>query len=98
MDSPGLGSTAAGGCGKEIPCPFTSEKKDPMSPYLFLLVADVLQMMIKTDGGVRNPLDATTTCPVLQYADDTLIQLRGGLSDVTRLKLLLDQFSVATGL
>jgi hypothetical protein len=50
-----------------------------MSPYLFLLVADVLQALIKHDNSVHNPLDSTSTCPVLQYAQDTLILLQGGL-------------------
>jgi hypothetical protein len=68
-----------------------------MSPYFFLLVADVLQTLIKTDGQVRHPL-ADSPCTVLQYADDTLILLRGELKDVERLKLLLDLFSAATGL
>lgn len=61
-----------------------------MSPYLFLLVADVLQTLIKQDGGVRHLLVSDTPCPVLQYADDTLILLRGDVVDVCRLKLLLD--------
>ena len=69
-----------------------------MSPYLFLLVADVLQTLIKQDGGVRHLLVADMPCPVLQYADDTLILLRGKVVDVCRLKLLLDQFSDAPGL
>jgi len=69
-----------------------------MSLYLFLLVADVLQTLIKQDGGVRHPLVADMPCPVLQYADDTLILLRGKVVDVCRLKLLLDQFSDAPGL
>jgi hypothetical protein len=68
-----------------------------MSPYLFLLVADVLQTLIQTDGQVRHPL-ADSPCTVLQYADDTLILLRGELQDVERLKLLLDLSSTATGL
>jgi hypothetical protein len=69
-----------------------------MSPYLFLLVADVLQKMVKQDGGVRHPLMETASCAVLQYADDTLILLRGELSDVLRLRELLDSFSNATRL
>jgi len=69
-----------------------------MSPYLFLLVADVLQALIKQASSVRNPLDPRCPCPVLQYADDTLILLRGELSDVRNLKVILDQSSAATGL
>jgi len=69
-----------------------------MSPYLFLLVADVLQTLIKADAGVRHPIIEDGTCAVLQYADDTLIVCRGGVADVTRLRVLLDQFADATGL
>jgi hypothetical protein len=69
-----------------------------MSPYLFLLVADVLQIMIKRDGGVRHPLMENTPCSVLQYSDDKLILLRGELGDVLRLRELLDSFSKAIGL
>lgn len=47
-----------------------------MSPYLFLLVADVLQTLIKTDGQARHPL-VDSPCPILQYTDDTLILLQG---------------------
>jgi len=38
------------------------------------------------------------SCPVLQYADDTLIVLKAAPGDVIRLKNLLDQFATATGL
>ena len=37
-------------------------------------------------------------CPVLQYADDTIILVRAETGDVARLKQLLDMFSSATGL
>jgi len=47
---------------------------------------------------VHNPLDSSSSCPILQYADDTLILLRGELGKVTQLKMLLDQFSTAIGL
>ena len=69
-----------------------------MSPYLFLLVADVLQTLIRKSNTVHNPLDHSSPCLVLQYADDTLILLRGDLDEVKQLKHLLDQFSEATGL
>lgn len=58
----------------------------------------MLQTLIKKDGGVRHPIDAACACPILHYADDTLILLRGELQDVQRLKQLLDLFSNATGL
>ncbi|XP_034601355.1 uncharacterized protein [Setaria viridis] len=38
------------------------------------------------------------SCPLLQYAEDTLILLRADLEDVAILRTLLDQFSKATGL
>ncbi|WVZ95838.1 hypothetical protein U9M48_041552 [Paspalum notatum var. saurae] len=69
-----------------------------MSPYLFLLVADVLQALIKWDGSVRHPIDHDLGCCVLQYADDTLVVMRGSEDDAARLRTLLDQFSNATSL
>ncbi|WVZ92388.1 hypothetical protein U9M48_038459 [Paspalum notatum var. saurae] len=71
---------------------------DPMSPYLFLLVADVLQVLIKNDTAIRHPVNPQLPCSVLQYADDTLIVMRGDTLGVAQLKGLLDQFSLATGL
>jgi len=87
------------GCpGPWISCRRGLRQGDPMSPYLFLLVADVLQTLIRKSNTVHNPLDHSSPCPVLQYADDTLILLRGDLDEVKQLKHLLDQFSEATGL
>ena len=68
-----------------------------LSPYLFLLVADVLQKPIKADGGIRHPL-MEGPCPVLQYAVDTIILVRGESEDAARPKQTLDMFSAATGL
>lgn len=49
---------------------------DPLSLYLFILVADVLQRLIKQAGNngiISHPLDIQGSQPILQYADDTLI-------------------------
>ncbi|WVZ78492.1 hypothetical protein U9M48_026195, partial [Paspalum notatum var. saurae] len=49
------------------------------------------------DEGVRRPI-TDGPCPVLQYADDTLVIVRGDSSNVSRLEILLDSFADATGL
>jgi len=86
------------GCpGNWIRCKRGLRQGDALSPYLFLLVADVLQRLIKTDNGIRHPV-CDGPCPVLQYADDTLLLLRADVADVTRLKAVLDSFAMATGL
>lgn len=47
---------------------------------------------------VRHLLSSGQPCPVLQYADDTLIVIRGVQDNVQRLKMILDDFAAATGL
>ncbi|CAO2185858.1 unnamed protein product [Urochloa humidicola] len=84
--------------GPWFPCKRGLRQGDPLSPYLFLLVADVLQQMIKQVSGIRHPVSPELPCPVLQYADDTLILLRADHGDLQQLKEVLDSFSAATGL
>lgn len=85
------------------PSPWISCKRglrqgDPLSPYLFLIVANVLQTLIKAEGNrIRHPL-TNQACPVLQYADDTLLVVRAESSDVSHLKMCLDHCAQATGL
>ncbi|XP_040257991.1 uncharacterized protein [Aegilops tauschii subsp. strangulata] len=71
---------------------------DPVSPCLFLLVANVLQRMIRADGAPRHPLCEGAPPVVLQYADDTLIIMRASPDGATRLRVILDLFATATGL
>lgn len=50
------------------------------------------------DSALEHPLLPRAPCPVLQYADDTLILVKGDMRAVQRLKQVLDSFSAATGL
>ncbi|GJM98521.1 hypothetical protein PR202_ga15544 [Eleusine coracana subsp. coracana] len=87
------------GCpGPWFSCKRGLRQDDLLSSYLFIIVADVLQALIKADGAFRHPLAADQSCPVLQYADDTLILLLADIEQVSCLKRLLDLFSEATGL
>jgi hypothetical protein len=71
---------------------------DPLSPYIFLIVADMLQQMVKQNGNIRHPAADGLPCPVLQYADDTLLLIKADVADVHALKGVLDLFSSLTGL
>jgi hypothetical protein len=74
---------------------------DPLSPLLFIVVVDILQQAIKQsalNGLLRHPILEDQPCPVLQYADDTLIVLQGDVQQARILKEILDSFAISTGL
>jgi hypothetical protein len=89
-----------------IPGPWIQIKRgirqgDPLSPLLFLVIADILQKVIQhfsSEGQLKHPLVADQTCPVIQYADDTLILIQGCPPQARLLKEILDAFSMTTGL
>jgi hypothetical protein len=63
-----------------------------------MYVAEALQKLIRAAVvEIVHPVDGNTSCAVLQYADDTLLMLRGE-PGVSRLKVFLDQFVTATRL
>jgi hypothetical protein len=87
------------GCpGPWIGCQWGLQQGGPISPYLFILVADLLQVLIRKSQLVRHPIVERAGCPVLQYADDTLLLVKGELEDIQILRMILDQFASATGL
>jgi hypothetical protein len=74
---------------------------DPLSPYLYILVADVLRQMIRKaydDGLLIHPIENGAPLPVLQYADDTLLILHVSIQQATFAKSILDAFAMFTGL
>lgn len=84
--------------GRWMKCRQGLRQGDPISPYLFLIVADVLPALIRNDGSIKHPIAVDLPCPELQYADDTLILLPADAAQVRRLRQLLDDFADATGL
>jgi hypothetical protein len=87
------------GCpGPWINCKRGLRQGDPLSPYLFLLVAETLQRLITKANEIRHPTEDSLPCAVLQYADDTLIVFRAETSAAVKLKEILDQFAAMSGL
>ncbi|XP_020267043.1 uncharacterized protein LOC109842598 [Asparagus officinalis] len=76
---------------------------DPLSPLLFLLVADVLSQMLRCSAAsgdlsnlnLRGNLNSIRT---IQFADDTIIFSRANPSDMVTLKTILSIFASISGL
>ena len=72
-----------------------------MSPYLFVLVMQVLSSMFKK-AECNNELDPFSCGEIsvshIIFADDLMVFLRADKRNARRLKLLLDEFSSLSGL
>ncbi|WVZ86073.1 hypothetical protein U9M48_032914 [Paspalum notatum var. saurae] len=87
--------------GPWITCRNGLRQGDPISPYLFIIVADVLRQLLHHRGTslhLCHPLLPGEPCPVLQYADDTIIFLQASSEAMASVKSVLDDFARATGL
>ncbi|WOL04009.1 mitochondrial protein [Canna indica] len=75
---------------------------DPLSPYLFLLIADVFVRMMKSAAqqnliqGVR--MNEEMNISSLEFADDFMVFTRGDDDDLLNLKILLFGYELMTGL
>ena len=76
---------------------------DPLSLLLFVLAADFLQSLInkgKDTGLLKSPifLQATSDFPIIQYADETLINIEGDARQLFFLESVLNIFLESSGL
>jgi len=75
---------------------------DPLSPYLFILVANVLSLMMKKvvgQGRVKG-IKLNNNCPTLShllFADDSIFFLDGKVKECQNLATVLNQYCMATG-
>jgi hypothetical protein len=76
---------------------------DPLSPLLFVLADDVLQSLVNealNNGLLTRPLSlqCSSSFPILQYADGTLIILQADVQQLRHLQYLLQVFGDISGL
>lgn len=89
--------------GKVFHCRRGVRQEDPLSPLLFVLAADYLQTILnyaRSAGLLSLPLPLLNDedFPILQYADDILIFLKGDITELNHLKDLLLNFAESSGL
>ena len=69
---------------------------DPLSPYLYLLVSEILGIIVRHSSSLNGLNVNGKTIKLLQYADDTLLTLDGTKNDLQcALKILSDVESVS---
>ena len=70
----------------------------PQSPYLFLLCAEILAILIRKNTGSKGITVKETEIKSSQYADDTTLILDGSRSSLSEALKTLDGFGKASGL
>ena len=70
----------------------------PLSPYLFILCAEVLATAIRGDNEIKGISVGNVECKLSQYVDDTTMILVGSRASLERSFALLNSFGQLSGL
>ncbi len=71
---------------------------DPLSPYIFLLCAEVLGCLIRKNKGISGIVVGNIECKITQYADDSTIILDGSDESLRQTLKVIDLFKRLSGL
>ena len=71
---------------------------DPISPYIFILCAEILGKMIRNNNGIHRIIIDNKEYKITQYADDTQLFLNGSENSLRETLDILQKFSTMSGL
>ena len=71
---------------------------DPISPYLFILCAEILAIRIRNEKQIKGITLSDTECKISQFADDTTFMLQGDQNSFENCFLILEKFQHLSGL
>ena len=72
---------------------------DPLSPYIFLLCAEILGLLFRQSNSIVGlSLPTDRHLKIIQYADDTLLTLNGSVRELNSALNILDKFNTMSGL
>ena len=87
-----------GNFSNNIPLSRGCRQGDPISPYIFVLCAEILSHCIRECGDIKGIEVNGTEIFISQYADDTTLFLEGTLKAIKRLMSILKWFKNVSGL
>ncbi len=71
----------------------------PLSPYLFILAAEILAIHIRHDPNIEGiKINDQTESKISQYADDTALSLSYSANTIANVKQTFDKFEIVSGL